>query len=48
MGCDVPVHVFPKNDETVDCIKFSFDGKYLAVGCLDATLKIFDENFALK
>jgi WD40 repeat protein len=45
LGNNKPVHIFPKNQETVDCLKFSCDGKYLALGCLDSTLKIFDETF---
>ena len=43
MNKESALHTFPKNDETVDCVKFSNDGKYLAVGCLDSTLKIFDD-----
>lgn len=38
-----PILTFPKNEETVDCVRFSNDGKFLAVGCLDSTLKIYDD-----
>ncbi|EAR83674.2 WD domain, G-beta repeat protein (macronuclear) [Tetrahymena thermophila SB210] len=39
---DKPEIETPKQNETVDFAKFSFDGKYFATGCLDGVVKIWD------
>lgn len=39
---DKPLIETPKQNETVDFAKFSFDGKYFATGSLDGAVKIWD------
>ena len=48
---NVPVYVFPKNEETVEFVSFNKDDDLVAMGCLDGTLKVYflkDKNYSLK
>jgi len=34
--------ILPKEKDTVDCVKFNYNGKLVATGTLDGEIKIYD------
>lgn len=41
---DVPLVTLPKQNETVDCVKFNYNGKLVAIGTLDGEVKVFESE----